>query len=327
MEDTTSKKEKILRFLKFYLIPSWRDPEFNIMEFEIGKIKSKRRKLTRLLTPLTVIGFLIMFFIMFLAVFPQWLTDFTLSEITNRIYPGEFSDPGWILDPSRGIERYHVLGTTQNGIDVHARLIWGARSALTLGIAANVVALVGGVILGVVSAYSGGLIDSIMMRFFDLIIAFPNLILTLIFVRVLGQDIQMILLVYGFLGIPGYARFIRASVLQVKQNIYIDAARTSGANNFRIMFSEILPNAITPIIISFSFGIGGAILGIASLSFIGLGDEAFSDWGTDINWAYSRIITKPWISIFPGLFVAITVLGFMLIGDGIRDALDPKFQR
>lgn len=311
-----TRKTEILEALKFYIIPFWRKPEYFEREYEIGKIKSKRKLFTRFLTPLTILGFLLILFISTMAIFPQWLTTFTLSEVTDKIYPGEFALPSPL----------HVLGTTQNGLDVHARLVWGARTALTAGLLSNIVAVTGGIIMGVLAAYSGGKVDSIMMRIFDIIIAFPALILSLIFIRLFGQDLQIILLVYGFLGIPGYARFIRASVYQVKQNIYIDAARTSGENNFRIMFSEILPNAITPILISFSYYIGASILGIASLSFIGLGDEAFSDWGTDITWAYSRLMTKPWISIWPGLFVAITVLGFMLIGDGVRDALDPKFQ-
>jgi ABC-type dipeptide/oligopeptide/nickel transport system permease subunit len=123
-----------------------------------------------------------------------------------------------------------------------------------------------------------------------------------------------------------YARILRASVFAVKQNVYIEAAKTSGANNFRIMFKHILPNAITPILIAFSFSVGGSILGIASLSYLGFGDQKLADWGTDINWAMERIMTKPTVSLWPGFFIAMTVFGFLAIGDGIRDAMDPKFK-
>lgn len=311
-------KQKLSRILKFYLIPFWRDPELTTQEFEIGRIKSKRKMLTRFLNPLTIIGFLLIFFVGVLAVYPQWIADWTLDALTSA----EGMGVAW-QNPSPD----HPLGTTLYGYDILARLIWGARSALTIGMMSNLIAIIGGVVLGLISAYFGGIIDQIIMRLFDVIMALPGFILALLIVSMLGPSLNYLLMAYGIIGIPGYARFLRSSVFYVKQNVYIEAAKTSGSNNFKVMFKHILPNAISPILIAFSFSVGGAILGVAGLSYLGFGDEAICDWGTDINWAMETLMSKPWISLWPGFFIAITVFGFLAIGDGIRDAMDPKYKK
>jgi peptide/nickel transport system permease protein len=320
--DNSEPKDTFIRKLKFYLIPFYRKSEFSKREYEIGKIKSKRKAFARFLNPLTIIGVLCILYILLLAVFPQWLTTYTIEEVTRSVYYCQFQPPG--LCPEDQL--LHIMGSTKSGIDIHARLVWGGRSALTLGLFSQIVSVSGGVILGITAAYFGGRTDAILLRVFDIVMSFPQLIIALLFVQMFGQNIQVILLVYGVLGIPYYARFIRAKAYEVKQYTFIQAAKTSGEHDFRIMFSEIMPNSITPVLISFSYNIGSAILGIATLSFIGLGDENVADWGTDINWGYERILSQPWISVWPGLMIAICVLGFMLIGDGVRDALDPKFQ-
>jgi peptide/nickel transport system permease protein len=311
-------KQKLSKILKFYLIPFWRDPELTVREYEIGKIKSKRKMFARFLNPLTIIGFLLIFFVGVLAVYPQWITEWTLDAMTSA---AGWGDPWQLPSPD------HPLGTTKNGYDILGRLIWGARSALTIGMQSNLISIIGGVVLGLVSAYFGGLIDQIIMRVFDVIMALPGFILALLLVSMLGSSLKYLLMAYGIIGIPGYARFLRSSVLYVKQNVYIEAAKTSGSNDFKVMFKHILPNAITPILIAFSFSVGGAILGVASLSYLGFGDETICDWGTDINWAMIKLMSKPWISLWPGFLIAITVFGFLAIGDGIRDALDPKYKK
>lgn len=314
-------KQKLSRILKFYLIPFWRDPELTVRENEIGKIKSKRKILTRFLNPLTIIGFLLIFFVGVLAVYPQWITEWTLESLTTL----EVGDP---LSAWQNPSPEHPLGTTKNGYDILARLIWGARSALTIGMMSNLIAIIGGVVLGLISAYFGGIIDQIIMRLFDVIMALPGFILVLLIVSMLGRPkMEYLLMAYGIIGIPGYARFLRSSVFYVKQNVYIEAAKTSGSNDFKVMFKHILPNAISPILIAFSFSVGGAILGVAGLSYLGFGDETICDWGTDINWAMETLMSSPWISLWPGFFIAITVFGFLAIGDGIRDAMDPKYKK
>jgi len=310
-------KGKFKRMLKFYLLPFWRDEEFLAKEYELGKIKSKRKLFSRLYTPLTIIGVLILLFIAICAVYASWLTPYSIYDLNAR--------PG--TDPFAFPSAEHPLGTTILGWDIYGRLIYGCRTALTAGLQAITISVIGGIIIGVISAYFGGKIDSIIMRIFDILIAFPTLILVLIFVNLYGSELSNILTVYGVLDIPNYARLVRSSVLQVKENLYINAAKTSGSDNFRIMFSHILPNAISPLIASVFSAIGFTILGISALAFLGFSDSSIIDWGTDINVGRTRLFTKPWISLWPGIFVGVTVLGFMLVGDGIRDALDPKSKK
>lgn len=323
------ERKQVLKWIRFYLVPFWREPEFSQREFEEAKIKSKRRQFSMFLYPLTISGFLIIIFIGILAVFPQWITEFSLLEVTTPLgRTAPFHLPGWVENPTPPHElTYHFLGTTKNGYDIFGRLIWGSRTALTMGIQSNLISVTGGVTLGLIVAYFGGRTDWVVMRILDVIQTIPTFIFALFLISLVGNEMSYILMIYGILGIPGYARFIRASVFQVKQNIYIRAAKTGGANDFKIMFKHVLPNAISPIIIIFFGSLGGTILGIASLTYIGMGDIKISDWGTDINWAQTRILSAPWAALWPGLLIALTVLAFMLIGDGLRDALDPRLRK
>lgn len=308
-------KNKFTRYLKFYLIPGWRDPEFSNTEFQIGKIKSKRKLFRRLLKPLTIAGLVMILFIAVLGVFSPWFTPFSIENLSPPNFPHETP----YLLPSAE----HPLGTTEYGFDILGRLIWGARTALTAAALPVLISNAGGLVVGTISAYFGGKVDSAIMRFCDFWFAFPTLILVIIISPMMGQDLYNLLLLYGLLYIPYTARFVRALVLQVKQNIYVRAAITGGAEKFKVMFKHILPNAISPLLISFFGSMGGAILGFASIAFLGLGDEQIADWGTDISW--SRTQTGAFGAVFwPGIFIAITAIGFMLIGDGLRDALDPR---
>ncbi|MFX1451807.1 MAG: ABC transporter permease [Promethearchaeota archaeon] len=309
-------KNKFSSLLKFYLIPGWRNPKFTEIEYEIGKIKSKRRLFRRLLTPLTIAGFIMVLFIIFWAIYAPWLTKYTLDEIAVPYFP----QGGIPFDPPSS---EHPLGTTKFGYDVLGRLIWGARTAVTAAVIPVCISLGGGLVLGTISAYFGGVVDSIMMRFVDLMYSFPMLILVLIIAPILGRDLYNILILYGVLYIPYSLRFVRSLVLATKQNIYVRAAVTGGAEKFKVMFKHILPNAISPIIISFFGSIAGAVLGFASIAFLGMGDETITDWGTDIMYSRSQH-SAYWAVVWPGLLISITAIGFMLIGDGLRDALDPR---
>jgi ABC-type dipeptide/oligopeptide/nickel transport system permease subunit len=167
------------------------------------------------------------------------------------------------------------------------------------------------------------MVDYIMMRFVDLIYAFPMLILVIILIPILGQDLMTTLIIYGILYIPYNTRFMRSLVLQVKQMLYIKAAKAGGALKFKVMFKHIVPNAISPMIISFFGGAALTVLGLAGLAFIGLGDPTVANWGIDIFWSRASA-TTPTAALWPGLFIGITAIGFMLVGDGLRDALDPR---
>lgn len=318
VKNNSTFRGKIIKRLKFYLIPGYRAPEFSAMEYEIGKTKSKRKLFRRLLTPLTIFGFLLILFILILAVYAPWLSSYPLQEITPPNYPGtpHFQPPS----PD------HPLGTTQFGYDILARLIWGARTTIQAAFVPVFISISGGVILGTISAYFGGWVDNIMMRLADVAFSLPKLILIIIIAPLIGRDLYSILIIYGILFIPENTRFMRSLVFQVKQNIYVRAAVTGGADKFRVMFKHIFPNAISPIIISFFGGMGITVLGLAGLAFIGMGDPTVADWGTDINAAKTVLINFPAAALWPGLFIGIAVIGFVLIGDGLRDALDPRLK-
>ena len=307
---------KILRRLKFYLIPGYRVPEFTEMEYEIGKIKSKRKLFRRFLTPLTILGFMLILFIVVLGVYAPWLSLYPLQEITPPNYPGTLE----FQPPSPG----HPLGTTKFGYDLLSRLIWGARTIIQAAFVPVFISISGGVILGTISAYFGSWVDTLIMRFCDVMFAIPTLVLVIIVAPLIGRDLYTILIIYGLLYIPYNIRFMRSLVLQVKQNIYVRAAVTGGADKVRVMFKHIFPNAFSPIIISFFGGMGLTVLGLAGLAFIGMGDPSVADWGTDIIYAKTVLLNSPGAALWPGLFIGIAVIGFMLIGDGLRDALDPR---
>jgi peptide/nickel transport system permease protein len=199
---------------------------------------------------------------------------------------------------------------------------WGKE----IKVPALFIAVAGGIVIGIVAAYYGGAVDSVLMRFVDIMLAFPGLILILVFITIWGRQLEYFILAYGILGIAGYSRLIRGSVLQAKNMPYIDAARVAGAGNFRIMFRHILPNAFQPVIVAFTFDIGGIILSLAGLSFLGFADETLIEWGYDIATSRVEFYDSPWAAIWPGFMIMMTVLAFMLVGDGLRDALDPRMK-
>ena len=301
--------------IKFLFIPGYVSEELEHRTFEYEKKISKRKFILRLKSPLTILGIGIIFLIVTLAVFAPWISLYTFEELTT--YPlGAWKPPS----PA------HPLGQTENGRDVLGRMIWGSRSSLTIALPALFMALVLGTIVGVVAAYYGGWIDSVLMRIMDIFLAFPGLVLILVFIAILGPRMEYFILAYGILGIAGYSRLIRGSVLQARELPYIKAARVVGAKKWRIMFRHILPNCIQPIIISFTFDIGGIILSLAGLSFLGFGDATLIEWGNDISKGGDHLYSAPWAAIWPGVMILATVLGFMLLGDGLRDALDPRLK-
>lgn len=309
------------RNIKFLLIPGSRLEELSLRQYEYEKTISKRKFIRRLKSVLTILGIVIVFTVITLAVFGAWIAPYTFDEAN-----GLFWDP-W-SDPSPE----HPLGTTKFGRDILSRMIYGARSSITIALPAITFSVVLGVGIGVISGYFRGWVDTVIMRITDVFLAFPGIVLAVVLVTILGQGrvrMQWIMLAYGILGIPYYARLIRGSVLQARQLPYIEAAKVAGSGNWRIMFRHVLPNCIQPIIISFTFDIGGIILSLAGLSFLGFSDVTLIEWGNDINTARERlwdIMHFPHSAFWPGMMILLTVLGFMLVGDGLRDALDPRLK-
>ncbi len=221
----------------------------------------------------------------------------------------------------------HILGVDGNVRDQFSRVIYGTRFSLFIGFSTVGFAIVVGTLLGSIGGYLGGWVDNLIMRFMDVLLAFPSLLLAIAIVTVLGRGLQNALLAIAIVSIPVYARVVRASVLSVKEQAFVAASRALGGNHFHILFRRILPNAIPPLIVQGTLGIAGAILEAAALSFLGLGAQPPTpEWGTMLGSERNQVFTAPHLVFYPGLAIMITVLSFNLLGDGLRDAIDPRLK-
>ncbi|WP_260471956.1 nickel transporter permease [Bacillus sp. HMF5848] len=219
----------------------------------------------------------------------------------------------------------HLLGTDELGRDIFSRIIYGTRISIQIGVIAVGISMIVGIFLGAVSGYFGKWIDMVIMRFIDILMAFPSILLAIAMVAVLGPGLTNTMIAVGIVGVPHFARIVRSSVLSVKETEYIEAARAVGAKHGRILFRHVLPNCMAPIIVQTTLSIGTAILDAAGLSFLGLGAQPPApEWGAMLSDGRAALQTAPWVVAFPGLAILFTVLGFNLLGDGLRDALDPK---
>ncbi len=222
----------------------------------------------------------------------------------------------------------HILGTDGNVRDVFSRIIYGTRVSLFIGFSTVGFAIVIGTFLGAVGGYTGGWLDNIIMRLMDVLLAFPSLLLAIAIVSFRGRGLQNALLAIAIVTIPVYARVVRGSVLSVKEQAYVAASRALGGGHLHILFSRILPNAIPPLIVQGTLGIATAILDAAALSFLGLGAQPpMPEWGTMLGSERNQVFTAPHLVFFPGLAIMITVLAFNLLGDGLRDAIDPRLKQ
>jgi peptide/nickel transport system permease protein len=221
----------------------------------------------------------------------------------------------------------NLLGLDDLGRDILSRVIFGARKSLQVGVLSVTMAIVVGTWIGATSGYLGGWVDSLVMRIMDIMLAFPALLLAIAIVTILGPGLLNMLYAIGIVSIPVYARIARASVLSVKMQDYVLAARSLGASPVRILARHVMPNCLTPLIVQGTLGIGTAILDAAGLSFLGLGAQPPTpEWGAMLGQGRYAMFTAPHIVLFPGLAIVLTVLGFNLLGDGLRDALDPRLR-
>jgi len=229
-----------------------------------------------------------------------------------------------MLPPSR----QHWLGTDDLGRDLLTRIVYGGRTSLTVGIVSVVLALSVGTALGLIAGFYGRWADSVTMRVMDIMLAFPATLLAIFIVGVRGPGLNNAMLAIGVINIPIFARLVRGSVLRVRGEEFVDAARALGAAAARILGRHILPNTLAPIIVQATLGIGAAILEAAGLSFLGLGAQApTAEWGAMLTNTREFLRDAPWAATFPGIAILLTVVGFNLLGDGLRESLDPRMKR
>ncbi|MGI8905700.1 MAG: ABC transporter permease [Candidatus Sumerlaeaceae bacterium] len=282
--------------------------------------------------PPALLGGAIVLIIVLLAVFAPLLAPYSptardLSRINEAPY--------WLQKPEGSIgsdppQQKNIFGRDVRGQDVLSRVVYGARVSLMVGLAVVTIASLIGVSLGCLAGYAGGWADMLVMRLVDVLLAFPFLILALALVSVFpNTTVYHIALVLGLASWPGVARLMRGQVLATRENDYVKAAQALGAGHLSILGRHILPNCIAPVLIWFTMGIAGAVMGEASLSFLGLGEDDSLSWGSMINngLAKADFPTEWWAVVFPALALAFTVLGFNLLGDGLQDAINPKIKK
>ena len=280
-----------------------------------GKALNRQRVLRRFFrNPLSVIGLVVVLVLLFVAIFAP------------LVAPQDPAKQHLIEKRAKPFGKY-LLGADQFGRDILSRLIFGARVSLTVSILSVLIGLAGGVVIGTLSGYIGGVVDSVLMRLMDLLLSFPYLLLAIVMVAALGAGTFNTTLAIGIWALPTFARMVRASVLSIISREYITAAHAIGASHLRIMFTHIIPNFISPIIVYATLFMANAIMLEAALSFLGLGVQPPTpSWGEMISSGRNFLMVAPHVATIPGLAIMLAVLGFNLMGDGLRDALDPKMK-
>ncbi|CAI8931271.1 MULTISPECIES: ABC transporter permease [Pseudomonas] len=261
---------------------------------------------------LFVFGALLLLLIILAAIFAPWLAPYEPNKI---VFSQKLLAPNWA----------HWMGTDEFGRDILSRVLYGARTSLIIGVSVTLIAMLIGIPIGLVSGYFGGRVDTLLMRLSDVFLAFPPLLLPIAITAALGSGLANAMLALAVSWFPWYARIMRGAVVRVRSETYIHAARSMGVSHGRILLRHVLPNATTPVIVQGSMDFGYTILAAASLSFIGLGAKPpMVEWGLMAAASRSQLLENPWTVLFPGVAIFVLVLAVNLVGDGLRDVLDPK---
>jgi peptide/nickel transport system permease protein len=262
----------------------------------------------------TVVCSAVVIVLMASGIFAPWLTSINYSE-TNL--------PERLQHPSRA----HFFGTDELGRDIYSRMLYGGRVSFLVSVVVVSVSLLLGVVLGASSGFTGGWTDEVIMRIADILLAFPGILLAIGLMAVLGPSLKNVILALAMIGWVSYARLARSLTLKLKELDFVSASRSLGASSFRILFRHIFPNMIPTLIVQASFGFAGAILAEASLSFLGLGVQPPQpSWGSMLNDGRNHLLDAPHLTLFPGAAIFVSVLAFNLLGDALRDKLDPRFK-
>lgn len=278
----------------------------------VSRPRRRRRKLLRGVGPW--IGLSIVAVAILVAIFAPWL-----SPMDPRTIALEKE----LLAPSPA----HPLGTAENGVDVLSHVIWGARVSMVVGLLSTLISSTVGTLLGTAVTWIGGWVEDALMRVVDVLLAFPGILLAIFITAVLGPSLGNVILALCATGWTGYARLARAQTLALREREFVQAARALGASDGRIVFRHLIPNLLGPVVVQATFGVPGAILAEASLSFLGLGvPPGTPSWGALVDQGTQYLMIAPHVALVPGLAIAVCVLGFNLLGDGLRDRLDPRRQ-
>jgi peptide/nickel transport system permease protein len=280
--------------------------------------------------PLSLMGLVIIAIFIIIAIFAPLIAPTPAGHLDPYMIPRD----AYFATPQPPSEK-HIFGTTQGQYDIFYGVIWGTRSAFRVALVVMSITILIGIVLGSVAGYFGGLFDEVIMRITDIFLAFPALILAMAIVAALGPSLKSVMIALTAVWWPSYARLIRGDILQVREEDYVEASRSLGASNMRVIIRHVLPNAIYPTLIMASLDIGAVVLSAAALSFLGLGaPEGYADWGQMTEFARNWIVGPPgdplkyWYAVItPGLFILFFVLGWNLLGDAFRDIFDPRLAR
>lgn len=286
---------------------------------QTNKKRSQWREVWRMLkkNKMALVGLGILVILVLLALFADVIADYDTVVIKQNL-----------ANRLKGPSAEHWLGTDEFGRDIFARLVHGARVSLKVGIIAVGISIILGGILGALAGFYGGRIDNTIMRIMDVFLAVPSILLAIAIVSALGPSIINLMVAISISSVPRYARIVRASVLSIRDQEFVEAARAIGANNARIIFRHIIPNSLAPVIVQGTLGVASAILSTAGLSFIGLGIQPPApEWGSMLSGGRQYLRYAWWVTTFPGVAIMITILSLNLLGDGLRDALDPRLKQ
>lgn len=290
--------------------------QINTERIERGRFRGLRDIWIRMKrNRLAMVGLVIIIILVITAIFADYIAPYGYAE---QNLANQYQTPN----------AEHWFGTDELGRDIFSRVVYGSRVSLRVGFISVSISMTIGVAIGAITGYYGGKIDNILMRFIDIVQALPDILLAIAIMAALGPGLTNLMVAVGIAAIPGYARLVRSSVLSLRDQEFVEAARANGSSDARIILKHIIPNCMAPIIVQATLGVAYAIINAAGLSFIGLGLEPPTpEWGAMLSGGRAYIRDYPHMTLFPGLAIVLTILALNLLGDGLRDALDPKLKR